>query len=386
MKVRMSSRFERILRYYRTRRSRGGPFRAKSQRPKLAGADTFLRDRMEDVMRCAIWGTMLAVVMGHSAMGQAALPDVARGIAVPANKGYAVEQIGEGLYLVTDGFYTTLFMTTGVRTIVVDARPSLRDKLLRALRHATSEPIRGAVSSDSDADHIGAAGMYPKEAMYVAHKETLARLERTNDIGRVAPYGAFVGGQAVPLPTVTFDDQYELKVGNQSLTLSYRGNNHEPGNIYIYAPRQRVLMQVDVIFPGWTPFKDLAIAEDVTGYIKAHDGILSFPFDKMVTRHLNPYATRQDVETQRGYIHDIESDRGTVSRAQRRADHEHSLSRRCRGHERPPFWQSSGDHRVAAGSGWPRQRRQAEDSRVRYAETPAQFSKNPDHRRSIARL
>ena len=257
-------------------------------------------------MRCAILATMLAAVMSHSAMGQAALPDVARGIAVPADKGYAVEQIGEGLHLVTDGFYTTMFMTTGVGTIVVDAPPSLGDKMLRAIRDVTNEPIRWVVYSHSHADHIGGAGMYPKEAMYIAHKKTLARLERANDAGRVAPYGAFVGGQAVPLPTVTFDDQYELKVGNQSLTLSYRGNNHEPGNIYIYAPRQRVLMQVDVIFPGWTPFKDLAIAEDITGYIKAHDVIFSFPFDKMVTGHWNRYATRQDVETQRDYIHDIE--------------------------------------------------------------------------------
>jgi hypothetical protein len=62
-------------------------------------------------MRCAILATMLAAVMGHCAMGQTALPDVARGIAVPADKGYAVEQIEEGLYFVTDGFYTTMFMT-----------------------------------------------------------------------------------------------------------------------------------------------------------------------------------------------------------------------------------------------------------------------------------
>jgi hypothetical protein len=34
--------------------------------------------------------------------------------------------------------------------------------------------------------------------------------------------------------------------------------------------------------------------------------ILSFPFDKMVTRHWNRYAIRQDVETQHDYIHDIE--------------------------------------------------------------------------------
>jgi glyoxylase-like metal-dependent hydrolase (beta-lactamase superfamily II) len=263
-------------------------------------------------MRCAILGIMLAVVMGHSALGQASMPDAARGILVPQNKGYAVERIGEGLHLVTDGFYTTMFMTTGEGTIVVDAPPSLGGKMLQAIQDVTNEPIKWVIYSHSHADHIGAASMYPKEAIYIAHKETLARLRRTNDPDRIAPYGAFIGGKPVPLPTVTFDDQYELKAGNQSLTLSYHGNNHEPGNIYIYAPQQRVLMQVDVVFPGWTPFKDLAIAEDITGYIKAHDVILTLPFDKMVTGHWNRYATRQDVETQRDYIRDIERNAATA--------------------------------------------------------------------------
>lgn len=30
-------------------------------------------------------------------------------------------------------------------------------------------------------------------------------------------------------------------------------------------------MLVDVVFPGWVPFVYLAIAEDVVGFIKAHD-------------------------------------------------------------------------------------------------------------------
>jgi glyoxylase-like metal-dependent hydrolase (beta-lactamase superfamily II) len=256
-------------------------------------------------MRRLCWTIALAIVTGHFALGQETLPDAAHGITVPQNKGYAVEQIGDGLYFVTDGFYTTMFMTTGEGTIVVDAPPSLGDKMLAAVRDVTNEPIRWVVYSHSHADHIGAADIYPKEAVYIAQKETLARLRRMNDPGRVAPYGAFVGGKPVPLPTVTFEETYELKAGRQTLTLSYRGGDHEPGNIYIYAPQQKVLMQVDVIFPGWTPFKDLAIAEDIFGYIKSHDVILSFPFDKMVTGHWNRYATRADVEVQREYIGDI---------------------------------------------------------------------------------
>src|SRR5260370_26980815 len=98
--------------------------------------------------------------------------------------------MGEGSYLVTAGFYTTMFMTTGVGTIAVDPPPSLGDKMLRAVRDVTSEPIRWVVYSHSHADHIGAAGMYPKDAMYIAHKETLGRLERANESGRITPYRA----------------------------------------------------------------------------------------------------------------------------------------------------------------------------------------------------
>jgi hypothetical protein len=40
------------------------------------------------------------------------------------------------------------------------------------------------------------------------------------------------------------------------------GTNHLPGNIFIYAAtKQRVLMLVDIVFPGWVPFPYLAIAK-----------------------------------------------------------------------------------------------------------------------------
>ena len=241
-----------------------------------------------------------------------ALPDVAKGVAIPQDKGYAVEKLGDGLYFVTDGFYTTMFMTTGSGVIVVDAPPTLGDKMLKAIGDTTTEPIAFVIYSHAHADHIGSAALYPKDAIYIAQKETLARLESVNDPKRLVPYGMFVGGKPVPLPTLTFEKKYDLKVGNQELELTYRGENHEPGNIYIYARKQKVLMVVDIVFPGWTPFKGLAIAENVPGYIKAHDEILAYDFEKMVTGHWGRTATRQDVTTQREYLTDIQNNAATA--------------------------------------------------------------------------
>ena len=96
-----------------------------------------------------------------------------------------------------------------------------------------------------------------------------------------------------------------LEVGNQVLELEYRGVNHQAGNIYIYAPRQRTLMLVDVIFPGWVPFRQLAIAEDPFGFIEAHDDVLSFDFETFIGGHLTRRGTRADVEAARDYIVDV---------------------------------------------------------------------------------
>ncbi len=64
-------------------------------------------------------------------------------------------------------------------------------------------------------------------------------------------------------------------------------------------------MLVDVIFPGWSPFSDLALAEDVPKFFEAHDLALSFDFDTFVGGHLNRLGGRQDVALAQQYIEDL---------------------------------------------------------------------------------
>ena len=258
----------------------------------------------------------LMILIGNTlAYAVAPVPEAAKGVSIPQDKGYFVEEIKDGLYWVTEGAYTAMFLTTGKGVIVVDAPPSFGDKMLKAISDVTKEPITHVIYSHSHADHIGGASMYPKTAKYIAHSETLKRLERMSDDSRDFPYGMFVGGKPVPLPTITFEENYTLKVGNQILRLEYKGDDHEPGNIYVYAPKQKVLMKVDIVFPGWTPFKGLAVAEYTVGYLEAHDVILSYDFDKLVSGHWGRLATRDDVKTQKQYMQDIEKNAGKALQA-----------------------------------------------------------------------
>jgi glyoxylase-like metal-dependent hydrolase (beta-lactamase superfamily II)/sugar lactone lactonase YvrE len=237
------------------------------------------------------------------------VPEAAMGPAIPQDTGYVVEEIGDGLYWVTDGSYQVIFLTTGEGVIVVDAPPSMGDKILSAIAGVTDEPITHVIYSHHHADHIGGASMYPADATYIAQAETAAILEArgADDAEQDLPFGVLVGGGPVPLPTETFEDSYTLEVGDQVLQLDYHGANHSHGNTFIYAPEQGVLMVVDVVFPGWSPFLNLAVSESVPGYLAAHDQILEYDFDTYVGGHLGRYGTREDVETQKAYIEDIQA-------------------------------------------------------------------------------
>jgi glyoxylase-like metal-dependent hydrolase (beta-lactamase superfamily II) len=250
---------------------------------------------------------------------QSSIPEAAKGPTIPPEKGYLVEEIREGLYSVTDGSYNTMFLVTDEGVVAIDAPPAIGANYLKAIAEVTDKPIKYVIYSHSHLDHIGAAAsIFPENATYIAHEKVAEELRRahqelqasaavSNNKTQFPPMQlpAFNVSRLPPIPTETFAQNYTLQVGNQTLELNYHGNNHEEGNIFIYAPAQKTLMLVDIIFPGWVPFPDLALAEDVFGFIKAHDIALSYDFDTFVGGHLTRTGTREDVQVQREFITDL---------------------------------------------------------------------------------
>jgi glyoxylase-like metal-dependent hydrolase (beta-lactamase superfamily II) len=236
----------------------------------------------------------------NSSSATVQIPEEAKGPPIPP-KGYLVEEIRDHLYWVTDGAYNTMFLVTDKGVVAVDAPPSLGQKYLRAIEEATDKPVNYLIYSHAHIDHIGAAGLFPKNVTIIAQDETARELQSAKAIAKNVT-------MVPPVPTVTFSKNYTLAIGNQTLKLDYYGINHLPRNIFIYAPKQKVLMLVDIIFPGWVPFPYLAIAKDVAGFIKAHDiAINNYDFDTIVAGHLTRLGTRNDVVVQREFVSDLEN-------------------------------------------------------------------------------
>jgi glyoxylase-like metal-dependent hydrolase (beta-lactamase superfamily II) len=217
-----------------------------------------------------------------------------------SRKGYHVAQINRsGTYLITDGGYQAWAIVTQRGVILVDVpepvpfRPPL--KVVPAIAEITDKPITHLIYSHAHSDHIGGAytvvEVFP-DVKIIAHKRTKEILVRAKDPKR-------------PVPHQAFEENLNLDIGGKRLELSYHGNIHQEGNIWVYAPNERILMVVDVIFPGWVPFRRLAWAENVAGFISGADVALTYDFDVLVGGHNTRLGNRKDVLIHKQYVQDI---------------------------------------------------------------------------------
>jgi len=209
-------------------------------------------------------------------------------------KGYYVEEISDGVYWVSSGWYDTMFIRTGNGIIAVDAPPALGENLLAAMEDVTDEPVTHVVYSHWHADHIGAALVYGPKVKIIAHAKTKELLERFPD-----PYR--------PLPTETFSKDSTLDVNGVKLDLSYKGQNHCEGNVFIYAPKQKVLAAIDIASPGWVTFRDCDSSENFSGYEQAFHQILAYDFNTVVSGHVSKLGNRDDVQEGLEYVEDLAS-------------------------------------------------------------------------------
>jgi glyoxylase-like metal-dependent hydrolase (beta-lactamase superfamily II) len=228
----------------------------------------------------------------------APVPATSFGPALNAD-GYFVGRIHDNLYWVTDGFYQSMFLAGTRGVVVVDAPPTIGHNLLRAIEQVTAEAglpskVTHLVYSHSHADHIGAAAIFGDDVVRVGHVETRRLLGEAGDPNR-------------PAPTLTFKEHHVLEVGSDRLELAFHGPNHTPDNIFVYAPRHRTLMVVDVLFPGWVPFMNLAVSQDIPGWVRAHDIAMDYRWTSLVGGHLGRLGVRADGELQRQYVSDLDS-------------------------------------------------------------------------------
>ena len=248
-------------------------------------------------------GLMLTSVLSASLASAQTLPDYLpllpavkeKAPKIDPHKGYAVTPLKPGVYMITDGAYESMFVTTGKGVVLFDAPPSFARYISRAVAETSKEPIVELVYSHLHVDHIGGAGLILKEhpgLEILAEQGTSDFLREMQDPNR-------------PVPTHTFKDRYTLKVGSLSANMTL-GHWHTPeGDLLISIPDRKVLMAVDAFSAGATPFMGLDLTMNTHDYLKFFNQLQGMDFDVMVPGHHGTPATKEDLAIARSYVTDV---------------------------------------------------------------------------------
>jgi glyoxylase-like metal-dependent hydrolase (beta-lactamase superfamily II) len=224
------------------------------------------------------------------------LPQVkAKATPVDPRKGYAVTQLKPDVFMITDGAYESVFVTTGNGVVLFDAPSSFAQHIVQAVVETTREPIVELVYSHIHVDHIGGAGLIGKQVpnlRILAEDETANFLREMQDPAR-------------PAPTHTFKDHYALKLG--SLTAEMKvGRWHTPeSDLLVTIPDKKVMIAIDAFSAGATPFMGLDLTMNMHDYLKFFNQLQAMDWDVMVPGHHSTPATHEDLEVAKSYVTDV---------------------------------------------------------------------------------
>jgi glyoxylase-like metal-dependent hydrolase (beta-lactamase superfamily II) len=226
----------------------------------------------------------------------APIPRSALGPAVNA-QGYYVGRVEKNLYWVTDATYQAAFLTTSEGVVLFDAPPTIGHNLQRAIDQIASDNgVSNRVThigySHHHADHLGASSLFPPDVVRIGQIGTRDLLASENDPTR-------------PLPDITYDTSYALRVGGERVNLAWHGTNHTSDNTYIHFPDHNTLMLVDINLPRWAPFDSFNLNEDVQGSIAAPDTAMAYPWTHFIGGHMGRLGTRDDMVLYQQYVTDI---------------------------------------------------------------------------------
>jgi hypothetical protein len=85
------------------------------------------------------------------------VPASSQGPTIDPAKGYRLQDLGKGLYMITDNAIQSMFLVYDRGIVVIDAPQNLAAFIPKAIAEVGDKPITHLIYSHSHADHIGGA-------------------------------------------------------------------------------------------------------------------------------------------------------------------------------------------------------------------------------------
>jgi glyoxylase-like metal-dependent hydrolase (beta-lactamase superfamily II) len=208
--------------------------------------------------------------------------------------GYAVKNVGGGVYVISDNMWQSAWLVTDDGVIVFDAPETFGKNIAQEVSKVTDKPIKMLVYSHTHKDHIGGSAAFKNlNGLKIISLESVSDfLKEMKDPNRL-------------VPNETFESNKTIELGGKTVELSSHYYHSPDGDLFIYIPHVKFLMAIDTLASGYVPFHGFDLTANFGNYIKVFDKILKYEFDTFVGGHLTDIATRKDVEITKEYTMDV---------------------------------------------------------------------------------
>lgn len=237
-------------------------------------------------------------------------------VPLPAPDSFLLNRLRDDVWVYGDGAFQSLILFSGRRLAVVDVpdtpASSKPDGSGTRVTDAVEQVLNGVIPTRIDLvyshnhyDHIGGGARFYN---YVSAKFSSATIliwgtEETRRATKVS-----TSKRALPPNVIVRKRGRTLSLGSGLEVRMQVLNGHTSGDLLLYIPRHKdqasIVMTVDIVFPGWSPFLNMAVTDDLGGYIESHREVLKLDFDIFIAGHFR-IGVRNDVARNLRFTKDL---------------------------------------------------------------------------------
>jgi len=170
--------------------------------------------------------------------------------------GFTELRRGVGTFTQRGGTIGWLITDDGI--VVVDTQsPKSAPDCWRGLRERSESPLSMVINTHHHGDHVGG------NSVFAEHTDRLVAHANVPDLMRASAEA----DNPPTYPTDTFEDTWSETVGDETITLRYRGPAHTGGDAIIVFENANVVHVGDLVFNRAYPFIDVAGGADSKNWI-----------------------------------------------------------------------------------------------------------------------
>jgi len=212
---------------------------------------------------------------------------------------FEVEELTPDVHVIFGWGGNVAVLRTGAGAVVVDTMTfRMQGEEIRELAEDLGGgPVTAIVNTHYHRDHTHGNPGFAPGTRVVATERTLAHLR-----ARDAAY--WEGEAALTLPSDTFSDEHELRVGDKTVRSFQLGRGHTDGDLVALFVEDRVLVTGDLLFRFRYPNIDLEAGGSLPAWIETLDRAAALDFDRVVPGH-GPITDREGIRAFQDFLREL---------------------------------------------------------------------------------